>query len=36
LEWTTPSPPATENFEFTPEVTGPPYDYQREEARHGS
>ncbi len=27
LEWQTPSPPATENFEVTPVVTGEPYDY---------
>ena len=27
LEWTTPSPPPTENFHETPVVTGGPYDY---------
>jgi cytochrome c oxidase subunit 1 len=27
LEWQTPSPPPTENFEVTPEVTWEPYDY---------
>ncbi len=27
LEWQTPSPPPTENFETTPVVTGPPYQY---------
>jgi len=27
LEWQTPSPPPKHNFEVTPEVTGPPYDY---------
>src|SRR3989441_385900 len=27
LEWTTPSPPPTENFDVTPEVTWEPYDY---------
>jgi cytochrome c oxidase subunit 1 len=27
LEWTTPSPPRTENFEETPVVTGGPYVY---------
>jgi cytochrome c oxidase subunit 1 len=35
LEWQTPSPPPTDNFETTPEVTGPPYDYPGPEARHG-
>jgi cytochrome c oxidase subunit 1 len=28
LEWTTPSPPPTENFESTPVVTQEPYDYE--------
>src|SRR6266404_5638966 len=28
LEWTTSSPPPTENFETVPEVTWEPYDYQ--------
>jgi cytochrome c oxidase subunit 1 len=27
LEWQTPSPPPTENFEVTPVVTRPPYEY---------
>jgi cytochrome c oxidase subunit 1 len=31
LEWRTESPPPTENFEETPEVTGPPYEYALEE-----
>jgi cytochrome c oxidase subunit 1 len=31
LEWQTPSPPPTENFERTPVVTGPPYVYSAEE-----
>jgi len=30
LEWETPSPPPTQNFDRTPEVTGEPYDYSRE------
>jgi cytochrome c oxidase subunit I len=30
LEWTTPSPPPTENFAITPIVTGPPYIYTPE------
>jgi cytochrome c oxidase subunit 1 len=34
LEWQTPSPPPTENFDVTPEVTGGPYAYS-EELRHG-
>ena len=34
LEWQTPSPPPTENFEKTPVVTGEVYDYERQ-ARHG-
>ncbi|MEK4031871.1 cbb3-type cytochrome c oxidase subunit I [Methylocystis sp. IM3] len=32
LEWTTPSPPPTENFSTTPVVTGPPYQYPCTEA----
>jgi cytochrome c oxidase subunit 1 len=28
LEWTTPSPPPTQNFESTPVVTEEPYDYE--------
>jgi len=35
LEWRTPSPPPTENFPVTPVVTGPPYDYAREEVPGG-
>jgi cytochrome c oxidase subunit 1 len=31
LEWSTSSPPLTENFEVTPVVTLPPYVYSREE-----
>jgi cytochrome c oxidase subunit 1 len=34
LEWQTPSPPPTENFEKTPVVTGEVYDYERQ-ARDG-
>jgi cytochrome c oxidase subunit 1 len=34
LEWQTPSPPPTENFEKTPVITGEVYDYERQ-ARHG-
>lgn len=33
LEWQTPSPPATENFETTPVVTEEPYVYSHEEAQ---
>jgi cytochrome c oxidase subunit 1 len=35
LEWQTPSPPPTDNFEVTPEVTQGPYEYalQGEEER---
>jgi cytochrome c oxidase subunit 1 len=29
LEWTNPSPPPTENFEQTPELTHGPYDYDK-------
>ncbi len=29
IEWKTPSPPPTENFEVTPEVTWDPYDFLR-------
>jgi len=32
LEWQTPSPPPTENFEVTPVVTEPPYTYAHKEA----
>jgi cytochrome c oxidase subunit 1 len=32
LEWQTPSPPPTDNFEETPIVTREPYDYARAEA----
>jgi cytochrome c oxidase subunit 1 len=32
LEWQTPSPPPPDNFPVTPVVTGPCYDYGREEA----
>ena len=28
LEWQTPSPPPTHNFESVPEVAGPPYAYR--------
>jgi cytochrome c oxidase subunit 1 len=31
LEWQTPSPPPTENFEITPVVTHPPYEYSPRE-----
>jgi cytochrome c oxidase subunit I len=31
LEWQTPSPPPTDNFPVTPEVTTEPYDYSRQE-----
>jgi cytochrome c oxidase subunit I len=31
LEWQTPSPPPTFNFDRTPVVTGPAYDYERQE-----
>ena len=31
LEWRTASPPPTENFEVTPVVTAPPYDYPSRE-----
>jgi len=30
LEWQTPSPPPKDNFEETPVVTGPPYQYSPE------
>jgi cytochrome c oxidase subunit 1 len=33
LEWQTTSPPPTFNFEQTPVVTGPPYDYATEEVQ---
>jgi cytochrome c oxidase subunit 1 len=35
LEWQTPSPPPTENFEATPVVTEPPYAYAQEEEEEG-
>jgi cytochrome c oxidase subunit 1 len=31
LEWSTPSPPPTENFPVTPRITLPPYTYSRQE-----
>jgi cytochrome c oxidase subunit 1 len=34
LEWQTPSPPPTENFEDTPEVTEEPYEYAVPEPAH--
>ena len=36
LEWQTPSPPPTENFEQIPVVTEEPYAYDREEFHHVS
>src|SRR2546423_10561179 len=39
LEWQTPSPPPKHNFEQTPVVTGPPYQYSpeaEEELQHAS
>ena len=33
LEWQTPSPPPTDNFDETPVVTEEPYDYPPEEPR---
>jgi cytochrome c oxidase subunit 1 len=35
LEWETPSPPPTDNFEATPRVTSEPYDYARVEPQSG-
>jgi cytochrome c oxidase subunit 1 len=35
LEWQTSSPPPPENFEKTPVVTGPPYDYGRLAQKRG-
>jgi len=35
LEWQTPSPPPTDNFEGTPIVTREPYDYARAESQLG-
>ncbi len=32
LEWTIPSPPPVENFEEIPEIDGPPYRFNPEEA----
>ncbi len=34
LEWDTPSPPPTENFDATPVVTHGPYEYTREEVHN--
>ena len=34
LEWQTPSPPPTENFEETPVVVRPPYEYHLEKAQN--
>ena len=34
LEWTTPSPPPTHNFEEIPVVTAEPYVYHMEEEHH--
>ncbi|HOC16743.1 MAG TPA: cytochrome c oxidase subunit I [Vicinamibacterales bacterium] len=33
LEWTTPSPPPTFNFDETPVIAGPAYDYREPEAK---
>jgi cytochrome c oxidase subunit 1 len=35
LEWQTPSPPPTFNFDLTPIVTRPPYSYEQQEAELG-
>jgi cytochrome c oxidase subunit 1 len=35
LEWQTPSPPPKDNFEVTPVVTAPPYQYPIAEETHG-
>jgi cytochrome c oxidase subunit 1 len=35
LEWQTPSPPPTFNFDRTPIVTGPAYDYEKQEIQLG-
>ena len=35
LEWQTPSPPPHHNFERTPVVTGPPYEYPGVEVEVG-
>jgi cytochrome c oxidase subunit 1 len=35
LEWQTPSPPPTFNFDRMPVVTGPPYDYEHQETHVG-
>jgi cytochrome c oxidase subunit 1 len=32
LEWTTPSPPPTLNFDDTPQADDEPYDYERQDA----
>jgi len=34
LEWQTPSPPPTENFEQSPVVVRPPYQYHLEKAQN--
>jgi cytochrome c oxidase subunit 1 len=34
LEWTTTSPPPTENFAVTPIVTAPPYNYDSPVEKH--
>jgi cytochrome c oxidase subunit 1 len=34
LEWQTPSPPPTNNFEVTPVVTQAPYAYETQEEAH--
>ena len=36
LEWQTPSPPPTENFDKTPVVVHPPYQYHLEKAQNES
>jgi cytochrome c oxidase subunit I len=36
LEWQTPSPPPTENFDETPVVVRPPYEYHLEKAQNES
>ena len=35
LEWTTPSPPPTDNFDFKPRVSQPAYAYEQEEQKVG-
>jgi len=34
LEWQTPSPPPTENFEVSPVVVRPPYQYHLQKAQN--